>query len=114
MSVQSIQNDEQYPDVGAALRVLLSTDRRYRRMWLRFATRTDGTSISQAAVARVLAQWLVDAGEISVDDLSAARRLKDTVSRALSGRRISPRTVCLFVHAFDMESDDEDLLWSVF
>src|SRR5689334_21179259 len=72
---------------GALLRELLVADPRYRRLWRRRVAR-DRTELSQAAVAKVIEEYLWDSGERSEDVTRLARQLKDRVSRAVNGEAI--------------------------
>ena len=94
---------------GELLSRLLSEDARYRKVWERFALRS-GPQLSEAAVCRALASHLWDAGERPESDHTLPRRLRDLVSRALSGRVLTRRTVMWFVEAFAMRAADRDHL----
>ena len=91
------------------LRQLLSEDPRYRKVWERHSVRS-GPQVSEAAVCRALASHLWDAGERPESDHTLPRRLRDLVSRALSGRVLTRRTVMWFVEAFAMRAADRDQL----
>lgn len=91
---------------AAYLRVLLAQPGRYRRRWVRHVVRDSGSDLNQSAVAQVLAEHLWDSGEIDDSEVDLPRRLKDSVSRALSGCRLSMKTLRLFMDAFDLSSDD--------
>lgn len=95
------------------LHTILWEDRRCRRVWQRRVQRQgDGEQINQAAVARVLAQWLWDAGEVSEADELLPRRLKDPISRALTGQvRLPVLLKEAVIDAFDLDEDTADLLW---
>src|SRR5262249_18396056 len=69
--------------------------------------------ISQAAVARVISDYLRFAGR-SADTEGDHRRLKDRVNRALTGRALTPDTLQCFVRAFAMSDEDARQLWSSF
>lgn len=95
------------------LRDHLLTDAACRRKWQSRAARTRRGTLNQAAVAQVLAEWLWDHGEEQEDDVLLPRRLKDRVSRALSpAEGPSPRTLMLFIEAFDIPSTVADELWT--
>lgn len=96
---------------GSLLRELLTYEPRYRRLWQRRVTR-DHADLSQAAVAKVLEEYLWDSGERSDSTTELARQLKDRVSRALNGEVISTETLRWFIAAFDMDEGDEGLLWA--
>ncbi|AXH95454.1 hypothetical protein [Ornithinimicrobium avium] len=98
---------------AAVLRAILWDDPRRRRIWQRRIRRQgDGSQIHQAAVARVLAQWLYDAGEASENDEQLPRRLKDAVSRALSGKvRLPALLKEAVLEAFEVDDATAVLLW---
>jgi hypothetical protein len=98
---------------GALLRDLLAFDPRYRRLWRRRVAR-DRSELSQAAVAKVIEEYLWDSGERSEDLLHLARQLKDRVSRALSGERLSAETLTWFIAAFHMDEGDKNRLWGIY
>lgn len=81
---------------------LLREEPAYRRRWTRH-TRSPGRGVHQGAVAHVLAEHLRDTGAEPAADDALPRRLKDVVSRALSGKTLSLRVLNLFVDAFDMD-----------
>ncbi|MEJ2577627.1 MAG: GNAT family N-acetyltransferase [Kineosporiaceae bacterium] len=85
---------------------LLRTRPRYRARWQRYALHHRERKLNQAAVAQVLAHHLWDSGQVAETDRLLPRRLKDTVSRALSGRVLSARTLQLFIEAFEMTAQD--------
>ncbi|MCX5208720.1 hypothetical protein OG689_05330 [Kitasatospora sp. NBC_00240] len=97
---------------GRQLAALLAAPGRYRTRWLRHVARATPGRINQAAVTRVLAEWLWLGGEASEGDV-LPRALRDRVSRALGGRALSAATLRLFVAAFDMTGADEDRLWAL-
>lgn len=96
---------------GQVLSRILLEDPRCRRQWVQHGVRTTRSALHQAAIARVLAQWLWEAGEVDETDRDLPRRLKDTVSRAVVATRVSPRTYRLFVDAFEMTTEQQDELW---
>lgn len=89
------------------LRAVLRDDPRCRRMWKRHVHRARDGEIHQAAVARVLAVYLWEVGEVSRRDEELPRRLKDRVARALRGTHLQPDVLRLFVDAFDMDARTE-------
>ncbi|GGV30074.1 hypothetical protein GCM10010495_53050 [Kitasatospora herbaricolor] len=97
---------------GRQLAALLAAPGRYRTRWLRHVARATPGRINQAAVTRVLAEWLWLGGEASEGDI-LPRALRDRVSRALGGRALSAATLRLFVAAFDMTGADEARLWDL-
>ncbi|MFC8455071.1 hypothetical protein [Kitasatospora sp. NPDC057223] len=97
---------------GRHLAALLAAPGPYRARWLRHVTRATPGRINQAAVTRVLAEWLWQHGEHPDSDL-LPRALRDRVSRALGGRSLSAPTLRLFVAAFAMSAADESALWEL-
>lgn len=95
------------------LRTLLERPGRYRDRWVRRAEKPRSGQISQAAVARVLAEYL-NRYEGKDDDEAAYRHLKDRVHRALSGQALTPDTLEWFTRAFLLTEDDARSLWSRF
>ena len=98
---------------GEFLRELLVSEPRYRRLWRKRVAR-DYTGLSQAAVAKVIEEYLWDSGERSENTTGLARQLKDRVSRALNGEALSTETLGWFIAAFDMDKGDENHLWATF
>ena len=98
---------------GALLRDLLSFDPRYRRLW-RWRVTRDRSELSQAAVARVIEEYLWDSGERSENLSHLARQMKDRVSRALRGESLSAETLTWFIAAFRMDGGDKDRLWEIY
>lgn len=99
-------------EAAAYLRDLLTTPGRYRDVWLRHSQRRrDG--LNQAAVAAVLSHHLWETGEASERDLLLARRLKDRVSRSLSGKVLAPRMLRMFVEAFGISDQESTVLWNL-
>lgn len=98
---------------GIHLSALLRQPGRYRSSWQRYArSATPTDAVNQAAVARVLAEYLWDEGLVSDRDHHLPRRLKDQVSRALAGRFLPPTTLRTFIEAFGIAESDADELWS--
>lgn len=94
---------------GKHLAQLLAQDPGYRKIWERHSLRP-GPGVSEAAVCRALACHLWDAGERPESDTHLPRRLRDLVSRALTGRVLTRRTVLWFAEAFTMRPADRDAL----
>jgi hypothetical protein len=88
------------------LRQLLLKPGDYRQAWERHVVRARHNAINQLAVAEVLARHVSAVPE----GQSAGLSLKDTVSRALSGRLLSEPTLELFIDAFGFTSDEADRL----
>lgn len=115
MSVRSAENDVTTRgafSASAHLRRLLTGPGPYRQAWLRHCERRR-EGLNQAAVAAVLSQHLWESGRVSDRDTLLPRRLKDRVSRSLSGRVLSPSMLRLFIEAFEMEESDSQELWSL-
>jgi hypothetical protein len=93
----------------------------YRRAWERHVVRSRHGSINQLAVSEVLARYLSARKASRVLMASAAfgpgtvqsHQLKDTVSRALSGRLLSRPALELFIAAFGFTEDESDRLWKL-
>ncbi len=79
---------------------LLLRPGRYRRKWEQYAERSRFGQVNQLAVAEVLAHYLWEHPRAVGDTDVLPRQLKDTVSRALSGRLLSKATLTLFMEAF--------------
>jgi hypothetical protein len=104
---------EKVAATGALLKELLESDPRYRRQWSRRVGRNHA-QVSQAAVAKVIEEYLWDSGERSESVTSLARQLKDRVYRAFKGEALSTETLGWFIAAFQMDEGDENLLWAIF
>lgn len=87
---------------AALLCQLLREEPSYRRRWTRH-THQSGRGVHQGAVTHVLAEHLWATGVEPRSNLALPRQLKDVVSRALSGKTLSPRVLTLFVEAFAMD-----------
>jgi len=98
---------------GKLLRELLAGTPEYRRMWESRVRRASAQEPSFAAVARVIAEYLWNAGIVAEEDQELDRALKDRVSRALGGGRISAETMEWFIEAFGMRQH-EAALWAAF
>jgi hypothetical protein len=79
---------------------LLLRPGRYRRKWEQYAERSRVGQVNQLAVAEVLAHYLWEHPRATGDTDVLPRQLKDTASRALSGRLLSKATLTLFMEAF--------------
>lgn len=101
------------PDVGRKLRELLAQPV-YRAQWESYVRQRPSASVNQAAVARLLADFLVDTGERDYRSPDLARHLKDRVGRALTGQRASPETLRWLIEAFSMSEGDRQQLWAAF
>jgi len=90
------------------LRQLLLKPGAYRQAWERCVVRTRPGTINQLAVSDVLARHLSSLASRSARVLP--HQLKDTVSRALSGRLLSRPALELFIAAFGFSADEADRL----
>lgn len=100
------------PRTSELLCHLLTHEPAYRDRWLRHAERAGRSELNRAAVARVLAHHLWDTGERDDTEPESHRRMRDTVSRALSGGVISARTLQWLIEAFVIDDDHAGQLWS--
>ncbi len=92
---------------AAYLQQLLLTPGGYRRAWERHVVRARPGTINQLAVAEVLAQYVRSRELGDIRPL----QMKDTVSRALSGRMLSRPALSLFIAAFKFSDHEADRLW---
>lgn len=83
----------------------------YQPVWEQFSTRTRHGLINQLAVAEVLAVHLRSAPRSPADRRASSQRLKDTVSRALTGRLLSESALELFIDAFGFTRHEAGRLW---
>jgi hypothetical protein len=83
----------------------------YRRLWEQHVVRARPGEINQLAACEVLARhlWSYPRGPGDADVLP--HQLKDTVSRALSGRLLSRSALSLFIDAFGFSDREADRLW---
>src|SRR5260221_6104169 len=93
------------------LREVLLRPGRPRRTWEQYAERTRQGQVNQLAVAEVLARHLWRHPRRAGDGDLLARQLKDTASRALSGRLLSRATLELFMDAFALPHTEQGQLW---
>jgi hypothetical protein len=96
---------------SAYLRELLQRPGAYRRLWEQHVVRERSGEITQLAVAEVLARRLWSYPRVPGDVDVLPHQLKDTVSRALSGRLLSRSTLSLFIDAFGFSDAEADRLW---
>jgi len=92
------------------LRELLLRPGRYRRRWEQYAERSRLGQVNQLAVAEVLAHYLWEHPRARGDVDILPRQLKDTASRALSGKLLSKATLALFMEAFGLGTPERDQL----
>ena len=93
------------------LQQLLLKPGRYRQSWERFVSRERRGTINQLAVAEVLAGHLRNSPRGPADRGITPHQLKDTVSRALTGRLLSRPALSLFIAAFGFSEHEADRLW---
>ena len=99
---------------AAYLRELLQRQGPYRRLWEQHVVRARTGDITQLAVAEVLARRLWSYPRVPRDADVLPHQLKDTVSRALSGRLLSRSTLSLFIDAFVFSDDEARRLWRLY
>src|SRR6201997_5226778 len=95
---------------AAYLRELLLRPGRYRRKWEQYAERSRLGQVNQLAVAEVLAHYLWEHPRAQGDVDVLPRQLKDTASRALSGKLLSKATLTLFTDAFGFDAHQQERL----
>ncbi len=95
---------------AAYLRELLLRPGRYRRKWEQYAERSRLGQVNQLAVAEVLAHYLWEHPRAQGDVDVLPRQLKDTASRALSGKLLSKATLTLFTDAFGFDEFERQRL----
>jgi len=95
---------------AAYLRELLLRPGRYRRKWEQYAERSRLGQVNQLAVAEVLAHYLWEHPRAQGDVDVLPRQLKDTASRALSGKLLSKATLTLFTDAFGFDPFERERL----
>lgn len=96
---------------AAYLRQLLLKQGSYRRLWEQHVVRERPGEINQLAVAEVLAEHLWSYPRNAGDADVMPRQLKDSVSRALSGRLLSRPLMSLFIDAFCFSDGEAERLW---
>ena len=92
------------------MRELLLRPGRYRRKWEQYAERSRLGQVNQLAVAEVLAHYLWEHPRAKGDVDVLPRQLKDTASRALSGKLLSKATLALFMDAFGFGTFEREQL----
>jgi hypothetical protein len=95
---------------AAYIRELLLRPGRHRRKWEQYAERSRAGQVNQLAVAEVLAHYLWQHPRAKGDAEVLPRQLKDTASRALSGKLLSKATLFLFMDAFGLSADEREQL----
>jgi len=93
------------------LQQLLLKPGSYRESWEQYVSRERRGTINQLAVAEVIARhlWSAPRGPADVD--ITPHQLKDTVSRALTGRLLSRPALSLFIDAFGFSEHEATRLW---
>jgi hypothetical protein len=98
---------------AAYLRELLLRPGRIRSTWEQYAERSRPGQINQLAVAEVLARHLWNYPRRPGDAEVLPRQLKDTASRALSGKLLSRAALRLFIEAFTLPRFEQEQLWKL-
>jgi len=93
------------------LQQLLLKPGSYRQSWERYAARERRGAVNQFAVAEVIARYLSSAPRGPADAAVTPHQLKDTVSRALTGRLLSRPSLALFIDAFGFSEHEAGRLW---
>jgi hypothetical protein len=93
------------------LQQLLLKPGAYRQSWERYVSRERRGTINQLAVAEVIARHLWSAPRSPADADVTPNQLKDTVSRALTGRLLSRPALSLFIEAFGFSEHEAGRLW---
>jgi hypothetical protein len=93
------------------LQQLLLKPGTYRQSWERYVSRERRGTINQLAVAEVIARHLWSVPRSSADAEITPHQLKDTVSRALTGRLLSRSALSLFIESFGFSEHEAGRLW---
>ena len=93
------------------LQQLLLKPGAYRQSWERYVSRERRGTINQLAVAEVIARHLWSVPRSPADADVTPHQLKDTVSRALTGRLLSRPALSLFIDAFGFSEHEAGRLW---
>jgi hypothetical protein len=96
---------------SAYLQQLLLKPGLYRQSWEQYVSRERQGTINQLAVAEVIARHLRSAPRTPSDEHVTPHQLKDTVSRALTGRLLSRPALALFIDAFGFSEHEAGRLW---
>ncbi len=83
----------------------------YRQSWEQYVSRERRGTINQLAVAEVIARHLWLKPRTPADAEVTPHQLKDTVSRALTGRLLSRPALALFIDAFGFSEHEAGRLW---
>jgi hypothetical protein len=88
---------------------LLAAPGPYRRQWEHVSSTSVGPGeLHLPAICSVLAEYLIEQGEMSENEPSPKRRIRDRVRRALSGEVLTLSTVRALAGAFDFRGEDVD------
>ena len=93
------------------LQQLLLKPGSYKQAWERYVSRERRGTINQLAVAEVIARHLWSVPRSPADSEVTPHQLKDTVSRALTGRLLSRPALSLFIEAFGFSEHEAGRLW---
>jgi hypothetical protein len=93
------------------LQQLLLKPGAYRQSWEQYVSRERRGTINQLAVAEVIARHLSSSPRTPADEGITPHQLKDTVSRALTGRLLSRPALSLFIAAFGFSEHEAGRLW---
>jgi len=93
------------------LQQLLLAPGNYRQNWEQYVCRERRGTINQLAVAEVIARHLWSTPRGPADAKVTPHQLKDTVSRALTGRLLSRSALSLFIAAFGFSEHEAARLW---
>lgn len=96
---------------SAYLQQLLLKPGLYRQAWEQYVSRQRRGTINQLAVAEVIARHLSSFPRTPGDVHVTPHQLKDTVSRALTGRLLSRPALALFIDAFGFSEHEAGRLW---
>jgi hypothetical protein len=96
---------------SAYLQQLLQKPGCYRQSWEQYVSRERQGTINQLAVAEVIARHLWASPRTPADATVTSHQLKDTVSRALTGRLLSRPALALFIEAFGFSEHEAGRLW---
>lgn len=96
---------------SAYLQQLLQKPGGYRQSWEQYVSRERQGTINQLAVAEVIARHLWSAPRTPRDAHVTPHQLKDTVSRAITGRLLSRPALALFIEAFGFSEHEAGRLW---
>lgn len=111
MSGSAVARPESRRAASEYLQELLLKSGAYRQSWEQYVSRERRGTVNQLAVAEVLARHLRTSPRSPADCDIAPHQLKDTVSRALTGRLLSRPALTLFIEAFGISQHEAERLW---